>query len=98
MEDALLANKHLFSIAWNNQGGFQGESKGPSSNKSLSSCISRELSQFCFYFFQTSLVLLKTEAASTSAGTTRRRRLCVPVLLATDFMKMESPVNLQVHF
>lgn len=38
------------------------------------------------------------EAASTSAGMTHRRKLCVPVLLAIDFTKMESPVNLQVSF
>ena len=43
-------------------------------------------------------MLLKTEAASTSAGMTHRRKLCVPALLAIGFMKMENPVNLQVDF
>ncbi|KAK4809971.1 hypothetical protein QYF61_003993 [Mycteria americana] len=54
-----------------------------------------ELSQFHFNFFQTSLVLLKMEAASTFAGMIHHRKLCAPVPLAIDFMKMESPVNLQ---
>lgn len=43
-------------------------------------------------------MLLKTEAASTFAVMTPHRRLCVPVLLAINFMKMESPANLQVNF
>jgi len=85
-------------MVWNNRSGLLVESKGPSPSKSLIACISKELSQFHFDFFQTSLVLLKMEAASTFAGTTHRRKLCVPALLAINFMKMESPANLQVKF
>lgn len=72
--------------------------KHPRLNKSLASCVSKELSQFHFDFFQTSPVPLKMGAASTSAAISPHRRLCVPVLLATNCTKTGSPANPQVGF